>query len=229
MTELAHNGSDNASAVVPVEAANAGAAKRRWLRRLPLVLKLQAAALGVAVAATLVVSVMSDAHRIERIAFAVPAQATSTTWDAERDAFAMKVSRGFGVRAATALEFSGWILEASERQSLSPELLASLVLTESSFRKEARSTIGAIGPAQVREEYWQAFCGTDDLSDPEENIYCGAQILSHYRDVCGAEVCALQSYNVGPYNLHADEYVEARARYVNKIDRFRSRLVDTAL
>jgi len=204
-------------------------ATRTLLRNVPFVLKLQLSALGIAVFASFVVAVMVDAQRVERIAFAIPAANTQTTWQAERDEFAMKLSRAFGVRTDTAREFSSWILEASERQALSPELLASLVLTESSFRKEARSTIGAVGPAQVRAEYWQSFCGTEDLSDPGENIYCGAQILAHYREVCGAEVCALQAYNVGPYNLYTDEHLHARNRYVTKIDRFRSRLNDTAL
>ena len=39
-------------------------------------------------------------------------------------------------------------------------LLASLVLIESSFRKDAVSHVGAIGPAQVRPEMWSSFCGS---------------------------------------------------------------------
>ena len=70
-------------------------------------------------------------------------------------------------------------------RGLEPELLASLVLTESSFRKDVVSHVGAIGPAQVRPEYWSGFCGSNDLLDPAENIYCGAQVLSHLMDRCG--------------------------------------------
>ena len=60
---------------------------------------------------------------------------------------------------------------AAERlleQGLEPELLASLVLTESSFRKDVVSHVGAIGPAQVRPDYWSGFCGSSDLLDPAE-------------------------------------------------------------
>ena len=113
-------------------------------------------------------------------------------------------------------EFSGWILEGARRQDMSPELLASLVFTESSFRKNVRSSIGAIGPAQVRDEYWASFWG-GDLTDPAENIYCGAQILAHFRDVCGSVDCALRSYNIGPYNRDEARWVKAGSRYLNKI------------
>ena len=82
---------------------------------------------------------------------------SSTPWNVERDQFAGKLHRGFGIRYETAVEFAGWILEAAKRQRLSPELVASLVLTESSFRKYVTSSVGAIGPAQIRIEFWQHF------------------------------------------------------------------------
>jgi soluble lytic murein transglycosylase-like protein len=141
-------------------------------------------------------------------------------WDTEVDAFGYKVSQAFGVGRRTATEFAPWILEASRRQRIEPELLASLVLTESSFRKDARSHVGAIGPAQVRPEYWSGFCG-GDLQDPAENIYCGAQVLSHLLDRCGDDTdCALQAYNVG---LHSSKD-QAGRRYVTKIDRYTDHL-----
>jgi hypothetical protein len=156
-------------------------------------------------------------HGTERLAFALPAvEHDIAPWHAEVDAFGHKVSRAFGVRRHTATEFAGWILEASERQGLEPELLASLVLTESSFRKNVRSHVGAVGPAQVRPEMWSGFCGSSDLGDPAENIYCGAQVLSHYLDRCGDDTgCALTAYNVGPYSTE----IQAGRRYVSKIDR----------
>ena len=157
----------------------------------------------------------------QHLAFAVPAvEHIKVPWQSEVDAFGYKVSQAFGVRRHTATEFAVWILEASERQGLEPELLASLVLTESSFRKNARSHVGAVGPAQVRPEYWRGFCGSD-LDDPAENIYCGAQVLSHLIDRCGDDTsCALQAYNVG---IHSTR-VQAGRRYVSKIDRYRDHL-----
>jgi len=154
---------------------------------------------------------------------------SSTTWNVERNQFAGKLHRSFGIRYETAVEFSGWILEAAKRQRLSSELVASLVLTESSFRKHVTSSVGAIGPAQIRMEFWQHFCGIVDLSDPEENIYCGAQILAHYQEVCGSESCALKSYNLGFRNRNRQDFARAGERYLHKIDRHREALLDSAI
>ncbi|OUT99592.1 MAG: hypothetical protein CBB90_12000, partial [Gammaproteobacteria bacterium TMED30] len=61
-----------------------------------------------------------------------------------------RISAAFGINRVKAEEFSDWLIEASERQRISVDVLASLVLTESSFRKNVRSPVGAVGPAQVR-------------------------------------------------------------------------------
>ena len=109
---------------------------------------------------------------------------------------------------------------------IAPELLASLVVTESSFRKSVRSNVGAVGPTQVRPDYWGNFCGASDLTDPEQNVYCGAQVLSHLLERCdGDQACALAAYNVGPY---AKREAAAR-RYLNKIDRYLTTLENAAL
>ena len=166
--------------------------------------------------------------------FAIPAPSRpSMTWETERAVFAEKIHRGFGISAPVALEFSGWILEGAHRQDLPPELLASLVFTESTFRKAAQSSVGAIGPAQVRSDYWQSFCG-GNLNDPEQNIYCGAQILSRLHERCGdvsgdsgynhfsASVrdhfCALKSYNLGPSKRGSALWLNAGMRYLDKIE-----------
>jgi len=201
------------------------AARARW-NRLPRVVRalfaMHLLAITVLTTASSVISFNGTERGYDRIAFALPAvEHTSMPWHTEVDAFGYKVSQAFGVRRNTATEFAGWILEASERQGLEPELLASLVLTESSFRKEVRSHVGAIGPAQVRPEYWSGFCGSSDLLDPAENIYCGAQVLSHMLDRCDDDTgCALEAYNVGPYSSRK----QAGRRYVSKIDRYRDTL-----
>jgi soluble lytic murein transglycosylase-like protein len=159
--------------------------------------------------------------QLERVAFAIPAVPDpNEPWRSTVDAFAHKVSRAFGVRRSEASEFAGWILEASERQHLDPELLASLVHTESTFRKHARGVRGAVGPAQVKPTLWSQFCGTSNLLDPAENIYCGAQVLSHLRDECGDELCALRAYNAGLAGKHR----HAARQYVAKVDRALVRL-----
>lgn len=146
-------------------------------------------------------------------------------WSTEVEAFALRITQGYGVRHDVAMEFAPWILEASERQQLEPELLAGLILTESSFRKNVTSPVGAIGPAQVRPEFWSQFCGTGELGDPAENIYCGAQILAYYKERCGGEDCALQAYNIGPYSGR----LQAGQRYVTKVGQWRDALVNISI
>jgi hypothetical protein len=210
--------------------ASVAGLRARW-RRIPRAFRALFFAHAVAIPVLAGVSAVatfngSDAGH-QRIAFALPAvEHTSIPWHTEVDAFGHKVSQAFGVRRHTATEFAGWIIEASERQGIEPELLASLVLTESSFRKDVESHVGAIGPAQVRPEFWSGFCGSSNLQDPAENIYCGAQVLSHLLDRCGDDrVCALQAYNIGPYSSDG----EAGRRYVSKIDRYLDTLVNYPL
>ena len=156
------------------------------------------------------------------------------TWTEQRATFGFRLMEGYGLDDALAEEFAGWILEASTRQRLAPELLASLVMTESSFRKEARSSMGAIGPAQVQPLLWNDFCSVD-LANPEENLYCGAQILAYYEQRCSvvtptpedAQACALRSYNVGYRNRNNVYFKPAANRYVAKINRHLAPLVDS--
>jgi soluble lytic murein transglycosylase-like protein len=199
---------------------------RHYWEQLPFLFKLQGFSLaGIAVIIVVVVNLAAP-RGYERIAFAIPAaERVNVPWQSEVDAFGHRVSRAFGVHPKTANEFASWILEASERQQLEPDLLASLVHTESTFRKNALSPVGAVGPAQVRPNFWASFCGNTDLYDPDENIYCGAQVLSYLRDQCGDDQCALQAYNVGQYS----DQVQAGRRYVAKIDRARNQLRNQSL
>ena len=193
----------------------------RLKRRVLFFVKLQ-----VLVCVVALLTVAGAANRNARegyqvVTFAVPApQRAQIPWEEEVGAFGNKLAEALGVRRSTAMEFAGWILEASERQDLEPELMAGLVLTESSFRKNVRSHVGAVGPAQVRPEFWSQFCGIENLHDPAENIYCGAQVLSHLRDRCGNEGCALQAYNIGMYSRR----VTAGRRYAAKVDYYRDQL-----
>lgn len=197
----------------------------RQLRRLPRAGYLSVAAGSVLVPALMAISfaisnVVAN-NDVEYYALAKPAAVGRVIRQTEVAHFGSKVSNAFGIEDRVAHEFADWILEASERQELAPELLASLVVTESSFRKTVRSNVGAVGPAQIRPDYWGDFCGDPHLTDPEINVYCGAQVLSHLLERCdGDQVCALAAYNVGPY---ADRQAAAE-RYIKKIDHYLSSL-----
>ena len=199
------------------------------LKRTPLLVKVQLGTLLVAALAASVASTLADAQRYERLAFALPAAASpSIPWDEERAAFADRMTRAFEIHPAVAGEFAEWILEAAQRQELAPELVASLVLAESSFRKNVRSSVGAIGPAQVRGKYWRSFCG-GDLHEPADNIYCGAQILAAFRDSCGELQCALHSYNLGARGARHAHWDRAALRYIAKIENGLARFEGVAM
>lgn len=150
----------------------------------------------------------------------------SKTHDQQAQEFASRLVAGFGLRPSVALEFADWILEAAERQHLQPDLVASLVFAESSFRKSVQSHVGAVGPAQVRPNYWSEFCGRTDLTDPEQNIYCGTQVLGYLLERCaGDQTCALAAYNIGINSKRR----AAGLRYVAKIDRNMAQLRSAAL
>ncbi|MDA1076516.1 MAG: lytic transglycosylase domain-containing protein [Proteobacteria bacterium] len=150
----------------------------------------------------------------ERIRFATPALQTLDPWHHKVEAYGQRLNGAFGIGREVAVEFADWILEASARQNLEPDLISSLIFTESTFRKYVRSYAGAVGPAQVRPDMWGKFCGHNDLTDPKQNVLCGSQILAHLRDVCGDDECALQAYNIG---LNGDR-IGAAQRYVSKVD-----------
>jgi len=159
----------------------------------------------------------SDSHKTEPelIALQIPISLSRQSFEQEVSPLANQISAAFGIDQEKAMEFGGWILEASDRQNLPTELLASLIFTESSFRKHVSSSVGAIGPAQVRPDLWSDFCGGTDLYDPEQNIYCGAQVLRHFYERCEDNFdCALSAYNVG---LNGTNKFAAN-RYLRKVD-----------
>ena len=181
------------------------------------------AGVPVALSASLAVASYASAQSAVERVIALPAVHTQPTWDAEIAGFSTRLQDSFGVDASRADDFARWILEASERQALPPDLIASLIYTESTFRTRVRSFSGAIGPAQVKPRFWSRFCGGVDLTDPEQNVYCGAQVVAHYMEQCGDFECALRLYNVGPSN-YRDPYYRSRSHaYLAKIENGRER------
>ena len=209
------------------KARTVGSATVCILKNAPILLQVQFSAVCLSFVVAIAVGTLAGDGGVERLAFATPANTGAiASWSDETSALSKRISIAFGVDLEVANEFSDWILEASERQNLPTELIASLVFTESSFRKHVVSGVGAVGPAQVRPDYWGGFCGTSNLSDPAENIYCGAQILSYYWERCGDDQCALHAYNVGPYTRY---YADAGLRYVNKVNDHRAHMMSIVL
>lgn len=142
------------------------------------------------------------------------------TYAKEVEVFSEQLVAAYGINKTRATKFADWILQSSAYADVPSLMLAGLVMTESSFRYNPVSSVGAIGPGQVRPEIWSGFCQTD-LNDPRENIICAGFILRHYyEDFCGDDWnCALKTYNVGPTALRKSKAMQvAAARYLKKIE-----------
>ncbi len=124
----------------------------------------------------------------------------------------------FGLNETRAAKFARWVHEAHEKTGVPVGYMVALVATESSFRYQVVSHAGAIGPAQVIPKFWQEWCDAD-LTDPQQNILCGAKVLAHYRTRCVDWSCAFKKYNVGPTGYRQAQYIGAMKRYMTKIDR----------
>jgi soluble lytic murein transglycosylase-like protein len=142
------------------------------------------------------------------------------TYREEVEFFSDQLEAAYGINEVRATKFADWILQSSAYADVPAITLAGLIMTESSFRYSPVSSVGAIGPGQVRPEIWNGFCQTD-LNDPRENVICAGLILRHYyEDFCADDwSCALKTYNVGPTGLRKSAAMrQAAARYLKKIE-----------
>lgn len=104
--------------------------------------------------------------------------------------------------------------------SLDPLLVISVIKTESSFRENAVSPLGAYGLMQLMPETaeWlrKKFKVDYDYRTPEGNIALGCLYLNYLLEKDGSLQAALVHYNTGPY---ADEYTkkDAGSRYLKKV------------
>lgn len=99
----------------------------------------------------------------------------------------------------------------SVRYGYDPELIISVILTESSFYKRAQSNKGAIGLMQLlpmtgkelAERNRIALRHTDDLFDPQINVRLGTNYLAQLHEQFGDMRLALTAYNQGPGRVSA--------------------------
>jgi soluble lytic murein transglycosylase-like protein len=93
------------------------------------------------------------------------------------------------------------IREAAQREYLDPDLAFRLVATESSFRRRAISSVGAVGYTQLMPStaMWLEPGLTErDLFDRDTNLRLGFRYLRMLLDQYGDARLALLAYNRGP-------------------------------
>jgi len=98
------------------------------------------------------------------------------------------------------------ITDVVKLYDFSPSFVLGLIKTESSFRIDAVSPVGAVGLTQVipstadltsRTEKIP-YSGVEDLYDPGKNIRIGFAYLNWMRETYGSIEAALVAYNCGP-------------------------------
>ena len=136
-----------------------------------------------------------------------PVAAQSVDWrqaggrlfaEPEREAQAV-VSDALDVPRITALDqpFQDAIDAAALAHGLDPKLLHALVITESAYRADARSPVGAVGLTQLMPAT-ASDLGVRDRLDPIENLRGGADYLARQIVRFGDLRLALAAYNSGP-------------------------------
>jgi len=106
------------------------------------------------------------------------------------------------------LEYKESIIEASNKYSLDPYLVAAIIYEESRFKPSSKSKAGALGLMQimpdtgkwVAEKQGRKF-GVDDLYSPSVNIDMGCWYFNYLRDKYKNEKLALAAYNSGDKNV----------------------------
>jgi soluble lytic murein transglycosylase-like protein len=93
---------------------------------------------------------------------------------------------------------AGHISHYSELFGRDPNLVLAIIAVESNFNPNASSSVGAVGLMQVMPQWKKVLKVEGDLSDPEQSIRYGLQILSFYQAMYRDLNTVLTAYNRGP-------------------------------
>ena len=110
------------------------------------------------------------------------------------------------MRAYYRISYLPLILGVSQREEVSPHLVAAVIFTESRFRRDARSDAGALGLMQLMPETAQEVAEhlglqgytSNDLLDPKTNITLGVSYLKYLMSRFRTSELVLAAYNAGP-------------------------------
>ncbi|MDR1111926.1 MAG: transglycosylase SLT domain-containing protein [Deltaproteobacteria bacterium] len=120
-----------------------------------------------------------------------------------------------GSRWSHPLVYGRPVMRAWRAHGLSPQLVLSVIRTESAFQAEVVSSSNARGLMQILPSTAMRIAALEgdgvpreeDLFDPELNIRYGTAYLSRLIGAFGNQPLALAAYNGGPFNVKA--YMEA--------------------
>jgi soluble lytic murein transglycosylase-like protein len=99
-----------------------------------------------------------------------------------------------------AIDISPIIEKYATKYDLDPWLIRGVIETESAFRPNAVSPVGAGGLMQLMPGT-ASYLGCADRFDPEQNIAAGSRYLRMMMDRFGSEDLMIAAYNAGPGNV----------------------------
>lgn len=110
------------------------------------------------------------------------------------------------LRSRYKLAYEEEILSSAREFQLDPSLVCAVIFTESGFRPQAKSGVGALGLMQLmpatgleEAELLEIEGVTEErLTEPALNIRLGCNYLRKLLDEFGSESVALAAYNAGP-------------------------------
>lgn len=140
------------------------------------------------------------------------------------------------------IKYEEYVERYSQEFGVDKFFVYAVIKTESGFRPEARSNVGARGLMQIMEQTfdWLKFKQGDeqavyyDMYDPETNIRYGCYLLGYLVDEFGSEETAAAAYHAGRGQVNewlADSSISAdgvhldtipirdTAHYVNKVEK----------
>ncbi|MCM3626479.1 lytic transglycosylase domain-containing protein [Paenibacillus glycanilyticus] len=95
-------------------------------------------------------------------------------------------------------DYDAFITNAAAKYGIDPELIRGVIRTESGFKSDAVSSVGAKGLMQLMDATARSLGVTNSL-DPQQNIDGGSKYLSYLLGKYnGNEQVALAAYNAGP-------------------------------
>jgi len=112
----------------------------------------------------------------------------------------LEVSLRFGAaRTAPPTPYASLIEATAQEYDLNPDLMAAMMRTESDFRAEAVSSVGAIGLMQVMPATGLRFgVAVERLDEPRSNLVAAARYLRWLTDRFDDDLpCVLAAYNAG--------------------------------
>lgn len=158
-------------------------------------------------------------------------QRTSTEPSDKSDDSGQQLSLGiqqaFDISDETADRLAPIIIEQANQYDISPFLIAAVIMQESSYRSNARSSAGAVGLTQVIPKFWRSQCD-GSLRQEYNNIKCGTYILSTYNKLAGNWLQALAYYNVGPQAYKNSPKMQRQGlKYARSVSQYHQSLLTT--